>query len=73
MCFSFWGFSRGDSRLTNQSATWLIYLKGVSIFPGKTPKAKTHSVKTQLNKKYPFIGLWPILARFSTKLKKSAF
>jgi hypothetical protein len=44
MCFSFWGVSREDSRLTNQSATWLVYLRGVSISPGKTPKAKTHSV-----------------------------
>ena len=44
MCFSFWGVPRGDSRLTNQSATWLVYLRGVSISSGKTPKAKTHSV-----------------------------
>ena len=44
MCFSFWGVPRGDSRLTNQSETWLVNLRGVSIFPGKTPKAKTHSV-----------------------------
>ena len=44
MCFSFWGVPRGDSRLTNQSATWLVYLRGVLISPEKTPKAKTHSV-----------------------------
>jgi uncharacterized RmlC-like cupin family protein len=44
MCFSFWGVPRGDSRLTNQIATWLVYLRGVSISPGKTPKAKRHSV-----------------------------
>ena len=43
-CFSFWGFLQGDSSLTNQSATWLVYLRRVSISPGKTPKAKTHSV-----------------------------
>ena len=45
MCLCYWGFSRGDSRLTNQSATWSIYLRSVSIYQGKTPKAKTHSVK----------------------------
>jgi hypothetical protein len=45
MCYSFWGVPRGDSRLTNQSATWLVYLRGVSISPEKTPKAKTHSVQ----------------------------
>ena len=44
MCFSFWGVPRGDSRITNQSATWLVNLRGVSISPGNTPKAKTHSV-----------------------------
>jgi hypothetical protein len=49
MCFSFWGVPRGDSRLINQSATWLVYLRGVSISPGKTPKAKTHSVLTFKN------------------------
>jgi hypothetical protein len=48
MCFSFWGVPRGDSRLTNQSATWLVYLRGVSISPGKNPKAKTHSVLKKL-------------------------
>jgi hypothetical protein len=50
MCFSFWGLPRGDSRLTNQSATWLVYLRGVSISPEKTPKAKTHSVLVYLTK-----------------------
>jgi hypothetical protein len=44
MCFSFWGVFRGDSRLTNQSATSLVNLRSISISPGKTPKAKTHSV-----------------------------
>jgi hypothetical protein len=44
MCFSFWGVPRGDSRLTKQSATWLVNLRGVSISPWNTPKAKTHSV-----------------------------
>ena len=49
MSFSFWGVPRGDSRLTNQSTTWLVYLRGVSISPGKTPKAKTHSVELIAN------------------------
>jgi hypothetical protein len=48
MCFSFWGVPLGDSRLTNQSATWLVYLRGVSISPEKTPKAKTHSVHAMI-------------------------
>ena len=49
MCFSFWGDHRGDSRLTNQSATWLVNLRGVSISPGNTPKAKTHSVYIEIS------------------------
>jgi hypothetical protein len=52
MCFSFWGVSRGDSRLTNQSTTWSVYLRSVSISPGKTPEAKTHSVPIYLFKKF---------------------
>jgi hypothetical protein len=40
MCFSFWGVPRGDSRL--------VYLRGVSISTGKTPKAKTHSVSCMI-------------------------
>jgi hypothetical protein len=45
MSFSFWGVPREDSRLTNQSATWLVNLRGVSISLEKTPKAKTHACK----------------------------
>jgi hypothetical protein len=47
MCFSFWGVPQGDSRLINQSATWLVNLRGGSISPGNTPKAKTHTVLTR--------------------------
>jgi hypothetical protein len=54
MCFSFWGVPRGDSRLTNQSATWLVYLRGVSISPQKSVLFPQYKIEDDLIKSKVF-------------------